>query len=181
MKIVARIAIAVIPGALITLALLGLMFAFLATGTQKLSEMGARKLADFVQPQRQVTQYVRVAKPEKKPAAAKASQNSTAKLKIGVGQGASRDSDYIPVYVPQPSYPDEARAAEVTGYAVVKVTITTSGAVKNPVLVEENPANAGFGAAALKAAHKLKYSPRVVDGRPQEVPDVQYKFTFQIE
>ncbi len=180
MKIVARIAIAVIPGALITLTLLGLMFTFLATGTQKLSEMGARKLADFVQPQRQVTQNVRVAKPEQ-PAAAKASQNPVAKLKIGVGQGASRDSDYIPVYVPQPSYPDEARAAEVTGYAVVKVTITTSGAVKNPVLVAENPANAGFGPAALKAAYKLKYSPRVVDGRPQEVPDVQYKFTFQIE
>lgn len=180
MKIVARIAIAVIPGALITIALLGLLFAFAATGTQKLSEMGARKLADFVQPQRQVTQYVRVARPEK-PVAAEASQHPVARLNSGVGHSTGRDSDYIPVYVPQPDYPDEARAAGVAGYAVVQVTITTSGAVKNPLLVEENPANAGFGAAALKAAHKLKYSPRVVDGRAREVPDVRYKFTFQIE
>ena len=34
--------------------------------------------------------------------------------------------------------------------------------------------------AALKAANKLKYNPLVVDGVPQEVPGVRYKFIFQI-
>ena len=42
------------------------------------------------------------------------------------------------------------------------------------------PAGWGFGRAALKAALKLKYNPRVIDGVGQEVPNVMYKFTFQM-
>ena len=34
--------------------------------------------------------------------------------------------------------------------------------------------------AALEAANKLKYNLLVVDGVPQEVPGVRYKFIFQI-
>jgi len=63
----------------------------------------------------------------------------------------------------------------------VKVIITTTGGVRDPVLVEEDPEGYGFGTAAVRAAEKLKYNPRVVDGVPQEVPDVIYKFSFAIE
>lgn len=64
------------------------------------------------------------------------------------------------------------------GYAVIEVTITTTGGVRDPVMVEEWPEGWGFGRAALKAALKLKYNPRVIDGVGQEVPNVMYKFTF---
>jgi protein TonB len=47
-------------------------------------------------------------------------------------------------------------------------------------MVEELPEGWGFGRAALKAALKLKYNPRVIDGVGQEVPNVMYKFTFQM-
>jgi protein TonB len=47
-------------------------------------------------------------------------------------------------------------------------------------MVEEWPEGWGFGRAALKAAGKLKYNPRVIDGVAQEVPGVLYKFTFQM-
>lgn len=87
---------------------------------------------------------------------------------------------YIPVFVPQPQYPRRAQGRGTEGYAVVEVTITTLGSVSEPVMVEEWPKGWGFGKAALKAAQKLKYSPKIVDGVPQEVKGVLYKFTFQM-
>ena len=94
--------------------------------------------------------------------------------------GFARDSDYIPVYVPQPQYPSRAQTRGKEGYAVVEVIITTTGGVRDPVMVEEWPEGWGFGRAAIKAANKLKYNPRVIDGQAQEVPGVLYKFTFQM-
>ena len=35
-----------------------------------------------------------------------------------------------------------------------------------------------FGKSAVKAAIKLKYNPRVINGVAVEVPGVLYKFTF---
>jgi len=87
---------------------------------------------------------------------------------------------YIPVYVPRPQYPRRAQSKGAEGYAVVEVTITTIGSVSDPVIIEEWPEGWGFGKAALKAAQKLKYSPKIVDGVPQEVKGVLYKFTFQM-
>ena len=94
--------------------------------------------------------------------------------------GFTTDSDFIPVYVPQPQYPRRAQTRAKEGYAVVEVIITTTGGVRDPVLIEESPEGWGFGRSALKAASKLKYNPRVVDGVPQEVTGVMYKFTFKM-
>ncbi len=101
-------------------------------------------------------------------------------LDIGLGGAFSRDSDYIPVYVPQPDYPPRALRQGVEGYAVVEVIITTTGSVRNVRLLEEYPPNKDFGKYALKAAQKLKYKPRVIDGVAEEVPGVLYKFSFRI-
>jgi protein TonB len=92
----------------------------------------------------------------------------------------ARDSDFIPVYIPQPQYPRRAQTRGKEGYAVVEVIITTTGGVRDPKMIEEWPEGWGFGRAALKAADKLKYNPRVVDGVGQEVPNVLYKFSFQM-
>ena len=102
------------------------------------------------------------------------------KLSVGLGSFA-RDTDFIPVYVPQPQYPRRAQSRGKEGYAVVQVIITTTGGVRDPIMVEEDPEGWGFGRAALKAANKLKYNPRVVDGVPEEVSGVMYKFTFQMQ
>ena len=100
-------------------------------------------------------------------------------MKVGLGSF-SRDSDYIPVYVPQPQYPRRAQTRGKEGYAVVEVIITSTGGVRDPIMIEEFPEGWGFGRAAVKAALKLKYNPRVVDGVGQEVPNVLYKFSFQM-
>ncbi len=91
-----------------------------------------------------------------------------------------KSSDYVPIYVPQPKYPRRAITYGKEGYAVVEVIVTTVGNVRDPVLIEEWPEGWKFGSAALKAAGKLKYNPRVIDGVAQEVPGVLYKFTFQM-
>ena len=87
---------------------------------------------------------------------------------------------YIPVYVPQPKYPRRALTRGKQGYAVIAVTVTTSGDARDPVLVEEFPEGWRFGRAALKAAKKLKYNPRVIDGQVQESSGVTYRFTFNL-
>ncbi|MCK9503909.1 MAG: TonB family protein [Porticoccaceae bacterium] len=202
MNVTSRIGISFIPGVLITFALLVLMYTLVATGSQKLDEQPARKIADIFQPEREVTVNEKEVKPEKpedaeepppdlpdvnekfdvpENAVSMAAPNLMGGLDIGLGGGFARDSDYIPVYVPQPQYPRRAQSRGVSGYAVVRVIITTTGSVRDPVLLEESPENYGFGAAAVRAAEKLKYNPRVVDGVPQEVPGVLYKFSFQIE
>jgi TonB family protein len=90
------------------------------------------------------------------------------------------ESDFIPVYVRRAEYPRRAQTRGKEGYAIVEVIITTTGGVRDPVLIEEWPEGWGFGRSALKAANELKYNPRVVDGVPQEVTGVLYKFSFQM-
>ena len=90
------------------------------------------------------------------------------------------DSEYIPVYTPQPKYPRRAQTRGMEGYAVVEVIVTTAGSVRAPVLIEEYPEGWSFGKASLQAATKLKYNPRVVDGVAQEVGGVRYKFSFKM-
>ena len=97
---------------------------------------------------------------------------------IGLQGGFSRDTDFIPIYVPKPRYPSRAEKAGKTGYAVVEVIVTEAGGVRDVKLLEEWPENYGFGRSALKAAEKLKYNPRVINGTAVEVPGVLYKFTF---
>ena len=94
------------------------------------------------------------------------------------GEQAQHDKDLMPIYVPQPRYPSRAKRKGKTGYAVVEVIVTEAGSVRDVKLLEEWPENYGFGKSALKAANKLKYNPRVINGIAVEVPDVSYKFTF---
>ena len=201
MNIASRMGVSLVPGILVTFGLLVLMYTLIATSSKELDEEEVRKIGDIFQPEREVQEYEKEEKPEKpddaeepppdlpeqkeqfdvpEGAVSMAAPNLGGQLDIGLG-GFARDTDYIPVYVPQPQYPRRAQSRGVNGYAVVEVTITTTGAVRDPRLLEEYPENYGFGRAALQAAEKLKYNPRVVEGEPQEVPGVLYKFTFQIE
>jgi len=91
-----------------------------------------------------------------------------------------KDSDVTPVYVAQPQYPRRAQTRGMEGYVVVEVTITSTGGVRDPRLLEEYPEGWGFGGAALKAADKLRYVPKIVNGVTQETKNVLYKYTFRM-
>jgi TonB family protein len=103
------------------------------------------------------------------------------KLSTELASSKDRLDPDLPIYAPQPTYPRRAQTRGVTGYAVVEVVITTVGSVRDPILIEEVPEGYGFGRAAIKAASKLKYKPRLSDGVPQEVEGARYKFTFGVD
>ena len=92
----------------------------------------------------------------------------------------TQDQDYLPLFVRSPNYPLAAQRKGREGYAVVELTVSKEGLVLNPIVIEEKPKGQKFGKAALKAASSLRYVPRFVDGEPEEVPGVLYKYTFQM-
>tara|TARA_B110000211_G_C14044259_1_gene538191 strand:+ start:154 stop:1758 length:1605 start_codon:yes stop_codon:yes gene_type:complete len=105
---------------------------------------------------------------------------STIGLEVAVTSEGVGDKDFLVIYAPQPQYPRRAQTRGKEGYAVVEVTITKTGGVRNIIMVEEFPEGWGFGRSAVKAAKKLKYTPRVFDEQFQEVPNVLHKFNFQM-
>ncbi len=194
-----RVGVSAALGVLITLALVFVMFKLIDSGNKELDEQPAFKIPDFLHVERERTENAKVTEvkkpdePEEMPDIPEEQidfevpenvVNMSAPVlggDINIGNSDfARDSDYIPVYVPQPQYPRRAQTRAKEGYAVIEVIITTTGGVRDPKLIEEWPEGWGFGRSALKAANKLKYNPRVVDGVAEEVPGVLYKFTFQM-
>ena len=195
-----RIGISGALGILVTLSLVILMYKLIDSGVKELDEKDGVKIPDFLHVERETTTNAKKTEvkkpddPEPPPPDIPQDQidievpdsavNISAPVvavnpNAGLGNFA-RDSDFIPVYIPQPQYPRRAQTRGKEGYAVVEVIITTTGGVRDPKMIEEFPEGWGFGRAALKAADKLKYNPRVVDGVGQEVPGVLYKFSFQM-
>lgn len=76
---------------------------------------------------------------------------------------ATAEGDVIPVVVIRPMYPREAAINGTEGWVKVEFTITESGTVKRPRVVEAEPPRI-FNREALRAILKWKFKPRVVDG-----------------
>ena len=194
-----KLGTAAVLGLFVTFGLIVLMFKLIDSGKFELDEKEAIKIADFLHVERErttnskTTEIEKPDEPEPPPEipednieyetpdnmVSMAAAPVASKINVSTGSFA-RDTDYIPVYVPQPQYPRRAQTRGKEGYAVVEVIITTTGGVRDPKMIEEDPEGWGFGRAALKAANKLKYNPRVLDGVPEEVSGVLYKFTFQM-
>jgi protein TonB len=195
-----RLSLSSVLGLFITFGLVFVMFKLIDSGNKDMDEEKAIKIPDFLHVERELTENVKKTEvekpdePETPPpdipedqiefdvpdnAVSMAAPKVSTSLNASLGTFA-RDSDYIPVYVPQPQYPRRAQSRGKEGYAIIEVIITTTGGVRDPKLLEEDPEGWGFGRAAMKAALKLKYNPRVVDGVGQEVPGVLYKFTFNM-
>ena len=103
--------------------------------------------------------------------------NFDQKIEIqGMGMGGS--GEMIPLTVIQPDYPRRAAQKGTQGYCTVEFTVSAAGTPKD-VFIADCPDKI-FESASLKAANKIKYKPRVVDGQPVDVPGVQYRFLFQM-
>jgi protein TonB len=98
---------------------------------------------------------------------------------FGIAAG-SADGDYLPIVKVAPVYPQRAIDRGIEGYVIVEFTVTKTGAVRDPRVVEYHPSTI-FNKAALAAALKFKYKPRIVNGEPIEVRGVLNKITFQLE
>lgn len=90
------------------------------------------------------------------------------------------DGEYLPIVKVAPVYPRRALQRGIEGFVIVEFTVTKQGSVRDPIVVEANPEGI-FEQAAIDAALKFKYKPRVVNGEPTEVSGVQNRITFQID
>jgi len=98
-------------------------------------------------------------------------------VKAGFGMG---EGEYLPIVKVNPIYPPRAQSRGQEGWVLLEFTVTESGSVVDPVVVEAQPAGV-FDEAAKKAVVRFKYKPRIVDGKGVRVPNVQHLITFKIE
>ena len=163
-------------------------------------DIKARKIAEIVQPDEEIeletTQKKpdKVEDPEEPPPelemaqidfdvdtdAANTAPTTAVSVEINTSGMASGDGEYLPIVKVAPIYPRRAQTRGISGYCIVEYTVTTSGAIRDPVPVDCQPEGV-FEKASVKAALKFKYKPRVVDGEAIEVAGVQNKFTYTLE
>jgi len=105
------------------------------------------------------------------------------------------DGEYLPIVQVQPTYPRQALARGLVGWVIIEFTVTAMGTVMAPFIVSncavvqtrpdqeechDHP-NRIFDTAALRAALKFKYKPKVMDGIAMATAGVQNKITFELE
>ncbi len=98
---------------------------------------------------------------------------------VNLQAGFAGDGEYLPIVKIAPVYPPAARSRGIQGYCIVEYTVTYSGAVRDPLVVDCS--HRFFERGSLRASLKFKYKPRVVDGEPVEVNGVQNMFTYELE
>jgi protein TonB len=96
------------------------------------------------------------------------------------GLMAAGEGDYLPIVKVQPEYPPRALSRGIEGYVIVEFMVSKLGTVQNPVVIKADPPGY-FERAALKAASKFKYKPKIINGEPVDVAGVTNKITFQMQ
>ena len=97
-------------------------------------------------------------------------------LGSGPNLGAPSDSDSVPLVRVPPQYPIRAAERGIEGWVVLRFTITATGTVDNPVVLDAQPKRI-FDRAAIRSIKKWKYRPRIVDGVAiQRVEEVRLTF-----
>jgi protein TonB len=193
---------AMVMATAVTFGLFFIMQLLVASGSTRLNEEGATRIIDMVRVKQDETVQRKDRKVERPPeveapppdvdipkvANLKPGQtlsitraNVNANLNIGGGLfGSITDGEYLPIVKVQPIYPRRAAERGVEGYVLLEFTVTELGTVANPVIIEEDPPGY-FGRAALNAARKFKYRPKVVNGEPVPVSGVRNLITFELE
>jgi protein TonB len=93
---------------------------------------------------------------------------------------AGSDRDVIPLVRVPPEYPPRAQSRGLEGWVQVRFTITPTGTVKDPMVVNAEPKGM-FDEAALKAIARWRYNPRVEGGVAVERVGVETIIRFQLE
>lgn len=80
-----------------------------------------------------------------------------------VGMNRTEEGDIVPLVRIQPQYPREAAMNQIEGFVTVQFTITETGSVTSPRVLESSPPRV-FDRAAMRAILRWKFKPRIIDG-----------------
>ena len=88
-------------------------------------------------------------------------------------------SQYFPVQKDAPAYPSRALDKGIQGTCTVRYTVNTEGRVANPEVLDD--CHPFFIKPSLAATKSFRYTPRIVDGKAVNVPNVKNTFQYRIE
>lgn len=197
-----RVCVGGLTALVITLLLYWLMSALVAAGRSALTEAPKGRIVDFVrvpEPPQLRTEQPKPEKPPKPDIAPETPQVQTETVKpsgstvnIGnlsvdsdlavdtsAGLSAS-DGEYLPIVKVAPQYPRRAQTRGIEGWVLLTFTVTETGAVVDPVVIDAEPSGV-FEEAATKAVVRFKYKPRVINGQAQQVTGVEHLITFELD
>lgn len=80
-----------------------------------------------------------------------------------VGMDRSAEGDVVPLVRINPQYPRDASMNQIEGYVTVEFTITETGSVRNPRVIDSRPPRI-FDREAIRAILRWKFKPRIVNG-----------------
>jgi protein TonB len=197
-----RYIISIVVGSVITISLLFIMQLLIVTGKQALTDPRERHKLEFVRVKRNENLNVEDVIPDKPPKPPETPPETppqdldninpdAPKINIAPPQVQSTgdiggpggmniaEGDYLPIVRVAPVYPARALSRGLEGFVDLQFTVTTTGTVKDPLVIQST--SKLFERAAIRAVLKFKYKPRVVDGVPVEVPGVKTRISFMLE
>ncbi len=197
-----RYAFSIVVGMTITLSLLFIMHLLIEHAEDAINKERTRYQLDFVRVKRNETLNVDDYTPEKPPPPPElppeippqdmdsidpnaptiniAPPPVVADVNVGGPGGMNiAEGDYLPIVRVAPVYPARALSRGIEGYVDMSFTVTTTGTVRDPIVLFST--SSLFERAATRAVLKFKYKPRVVDGVPVDVVGVKTRISFQIE
>ena len=192
--------VGVIAGAAVTFGLLWLMRSVIANPDAATDSGIKGRVIDFVHVQEDQEVIVKKRKPdpppppdEPPPNLPKPSFDTDVTQGVAIGAvevkvdvdlsgtgGFSSDGEYLPIVKVAPIYPRRAQTRGIEGYVMLEFVVTSTGAVRDPVVIESKPPGI-FDRAAINAALKFKYKPKVVNGEPIEVGGVRNLIKFELQ
>jgi len=199
---IGRYAFSIVIGTVVTLSLLFIMQLLIVTGKQALTDPRERHKLEFVRVKRNENLNTQDIIPEKPPKPPETPPETppqdmdnidpdaptidvgrpqiTANTDIGGPGGMNiAEGDYLPIVRVAPVYPSRALSRGLEGFVDMSFTVTTTGTVKDPIVLQST--SSLFERAATRAVLKFKYKPRVVDGIPVEVTGVKTRISFELE
>jgi protein TonB len=103
---------------------------------------------------------------------------SGAMQKMSISAGSDRD--IVPLVRIPPDYPARAQQRGIEGWVLVEFTITPSGTVQDPKVLDADPKGM-FDDAALKSIARWKYNPKVENGVAVERRGIRVVLRFDLE
>lgn len=195
-----RYLIGLVIGAAVTFGLFLLMQALIKSDRSALNPAHIGNLLDFVRIQEEQKLITKNRKPEPPPPPdepppdmPKPSFDTNVSMGVEIGRvdmdvnvemsgtgGFTSDGEYLPIVKVAPVYPRRALVRGIEGYVILEFTVTKLGTVLDPVVIEAKPSGI-FDRAAIQAALKFKYKPKVVNGEPIDVHGVRNIIRFELQ